>query len=214
MAKKKSYEDIYWGYLSDKLKLKTYQKVGVVLLILVFSGFAGWLWEFFLQEIDGGFRHLYVKGGNLLPWISLYAYGALIVVLLTRKIKRYPWAVFVVSVVATGLVEWFAGWIVYECCGGVRYWNYADRWWGVGNIDGFVCPASVTVFGLASLVLVYCLVPICIYMAQRMSKRVFLTLAIVLFAMVTVDEVVNLSLRAFGLPSAMDLYQKMGWVLK
>ena len=55
-TKRASYAD----YLDGKLKLELYQKIGVILLVVVFAGFAGWLWEFSLQEIGGKFQHLYM----------------------------------------------------------------------------------------------------------------------------------------------------------
>ena len=212
--KKKSYFEVYREYLHDKLKLETWQKVGIFMLVVVISGFAGWLWEFSLQEIDGGFRHLYIKGGNLLPWVNIYAYGAILVVLLTHRLKRYPWVVFVVSALATGLLELFAGWAVYTMGNGTRYWDYMDDWWGAGSINGFVCPASVCAFGLGALILVYWLLPSCIYLAQRMSKKVFLGVAIGLFTMVMVDDIVNLTLKNLNLPTAMNLYESWGWRYK
>lgn len=215
MAKrKKSYFTIYHEYLKKGVKLKTWQKVGVAMLVVVLAGFAGWLWEFCLQEIDGGFRHLYIKGGNLLPWINIYAYGALLIILLTYRLRRYPWAVFVVSAVATGLLEWFAGWVVYTVGNGTRYWNYMNDWWGVGSINGFVCPASVIAFGLGALALMYWLLPWCIYLAQKMSRKVFLGVVITLFVLVIVDDVTNLTLKNLGMPTAMNVYESLGWEYK
>lgn len=211
LPRKLTYKDVYSKYLQDKLKLECWQKVGILMLVVVIAGFAGWLWEFVLQEIDGGFQHFYIKGGNLLPWINIYAYGALLIVLLTYKLRRYPWAVFVVAAVATGLLEWFAGWVVYTVGNGTRYWNYMSDWWGAGSIDGFVCPASVCAFGLGALALMYWLLPWCIYLAQKMSRKAFLTLATVLFVVVILDDVTNLTLKNLGLKTAMDFYELIGF---
>ena len=98
------------------------------MLVVVIAGFIGWVWEFLLQEIFGGFKYLYIKGGNILPWINIYAYGALLIMLITYKIRRYPWVVFVVSALTCGLLEWFAGWVVYEVGNGTRYWDYRGQW--------------------------------------------------------------------------------------
>ena len=212
--KRKTYGEMYEDYLDGKLKLELYQKVGVVLLVVVFSGFAGWLWEFSLQEIAGGFKHLYIKGGNLLPWINIYAYGAILIIFTTYWMRRYPWAVFVVSALVCGVLEWFAGWIVYTVGNGTRYWAYYDDWWGVGSIDGFVCPASVCAFGVGALLLVYWLVPVCVRMAQKMSRKAFLSIAITLFTMVIVDDITNLTLKNLNLPTAMNLYESWGWKYK
>lgn len=201
----------YQNYLDNKLGLKKYQKVGVLLLVVVLAGFIGWVWEFILAEIDGGFQGLFIKGGNLLPWMNIYAYGAIIIMIVSYTFKRYPWVVFVLSAIFCGLLEWFAGWIVYTWGNGTRYWDYSNAWFGIGNINGFVCPASAFVFGLGALALIYVLLPACIELSLKMSKRAFLTLVISLFVIVMLDDVVNLILKNTGLPTAQDFYRGLGW---
>ena len=201
-------------YLNNKLKLKTYQKVGIVFLIVVLTGFIGWVWEFVLAEFEGHFQHLYIKGGNLLPWMNIYAYGALIIMAVSHKLKKYPWVVFLASSLACGILELFAGWIVYTVGNGTRYWDYSHSWWGIGNINGFVCPASAMVFGLGALALIYWLLPRVTYMACAMTKRAFLTLSITLFTVVMVDDITNLTLKNLGLPTAQNLYEALGWKFK
>ncbi|MBQ3475911.1 putative ABC transporter permease [Candidatus Saccharibacteria bacterium] len=201
-------------YIDGKLKLSTYQKIGILMLVVVFSGFIGWVWEFGLNEISGGFKHLYIKGGNFLPWINIYAYGALLVMVITYKFRQKPWAVFIISAIACGLLEWLAGWLVYTFGDGTRYWDYTKDWWGFGSINGFVCPLSVTVFGLGSLLLIYGLLPFCIHLAKKMSRREFLILSITLFVLVITDDVTNLTLKNLGLPTAMNFYESIGWVYK
>lgn len=213
MAKKKNNYS-FQKYLNGEIKLETYQKIGVVFLVVVISGFVGWVWEFLLQEISGGFKHLYIKGGNLLPWINIYAYGALVAIPVTYKIRKYPWAVFVVAGLAMGMVELIGGWLAYILYDGARYWDYSDKWWGVGNIDGFVCPVSAMIFGVGALLLVYVLLPFCVRVAERMSKRAFLTLTITLFAAVMVDDITNLTLKNLGLPTAQNFYECLGWRFK
>ena len=193
-------------------KLQTYQKIGIMLLIVVVSGFVGWVWEFLLVEIEGGFSHLYIKGGNLLPWMNIYAYGAILIIVTTYKLRKYPFAVFLVSAITCGLLEWFAGWVVYTVGNGTRYWDYSTSWVGIGNIDGFVCPASVTVFGLGALLLMYLVLPFCIKLSKTMSKRAFLTLSITLFTIIMVDDITNLTLKNLNLPTAQDFYKALGWV--
>lgn len=151
-----------------------------------------------------------MRGGNLLPWINIYAFGALAVIPLTYKIRKYPWAVFLVSALATGLVELVGGWLVYTIGDGTRYWNYDQGLWAIGSINGFVCLLSVAIFGVCSLMLVYLIVPTLIYLAKRMSRRAFLTLSITLFTLVMLDEVTNLTLKNCGLKTAMDFYRSLG----
>ena len=204
----------YHDYLDGKLKLATYQKVGIIFLIVVLTGFIGWVWEFLLAEIEGGFQHLYIKGGNLLPWMNIYAYGALLIMLVSYKLRKYPWAVFVASTIACDLLELVAGWLVYTIGNGTRYWDYRNSFWGFGNIDGFVCPASAIAFGLGALGLMYWLLPRVIFWARKLRRRTFLTLSITLFTVVMLDDITNLTLKNLGLPTAHNFYQALGWVYK
>lgn len=193
---------------SKKPKLQTYQKVGIAMLVFVISGFVGWLYEFLLAWVENG--HILMKGGNLLPWMNIYAFGAFLIIPLTYKLKKYPWAVFLVSALATGVLELTAGWLVYTVGNGTRYWNYCDGPWAFGSINGFVCPLSVTIFGLSALLLMYVVLPFCTKLAMRMSRRAFLTLAISLFVLILADELTNLTLKNLNLPTAIDLYQSLG----
>ena len=96
MSERKTFWESRREFLDKKIKLERYQKIGVLLLVIVLSGFAGWLWEFCLQEVSGGFQGLYIKGGNLSPWINIYAIGALFLVPATYKFRRKPWLVFLI----------------------------------------------------------------------------------------------------------------------
>lgn len=214
VRKREGYKEFFRRYIKGEVKLEKYQKIGILLLVVVFSGMLGWFWEFTLAEIGGHFQHLYIKGGNLLPWMNIYAYGALIIMLVSWKLKKYPWAVFLASAVATGALELFAGWIVYTVGNGTRYWDYTNAWFGWGNINGFVCPASAAAFGIGALLLIYWLLPHIVHLATRMTKRAFLTLSITLFTIIMVDDITNLTLKNLNLPTAQDLYLKMGWVFK
>lgn len=203
-----SYGQVFKTYLEKGFKLERYQKLGILFLVVVIAGFIGWVYEVIVGFIDlGGF---YMRGGNFLPWINIYAFGALAVIPLTYKVRKYPWAVFLVSALATGIVELVGGWLVYTIGNGTRYWNYDQGLWAVGSINGFVCPLSITIFGIGCLILVYLIIPVLIYLAKKMSKRAFLTLSIALFALVMLDEVTNLTLKNCNLKTAMDFYRSLG----
>lgn len=197
----------------EEAKLDKSQQVGVLLLIVVVAGFIGWLWEFLLAEFKGGFQNLYVNGGNFLPWMNLYAYGAVVLLLTSYRLRKHPWAVFATGAIVTGLLEWLAGWLVYTMGNGTRYWDYSKSAIGIGHINGFVCPASACAFGIGALLLIYVLLPRCIALAKRMPKRSFLALAIVLFALIMIDDLTNLTLKNMNKPTAQDFYVTRGWIL-
>lgn len=191
-------------------KLDKWQKIGILMLVVVISGVFGWIYEVILYFFDGGMKDFYMQGGNFLPWINIYAFGALLILATTWRLRKYPWAVFLISVVTTGLLELVAGWLVYTIGNGTRYWDYNNEIWNFGNIGGFVCLRSVLFFGVSALILTYLIMPFCIKLACKMSKRAFLALAISLFTIVMVDELGNLICKNLGLPTAMDFYRGIG----
>lgn len=209
---KRAFREVFHDYFNDTIKLEKWQWVGIMMLLVVFAGFFGWAYEFIFYYFDGGMGKFYMQGGNFLPWINIYAIGAILIVLTCWKIRRHPWAVFLVAFFVTGLLELVAGWLVYIVGNGTRYWDYNTEILNFGNIGGFVCLRSVLVFGISALFLMYVVVPVGIWLSQRMSKRAFLTLAITVFTLVMLDEVYNiLASKFFGWPDAMDFYRSMGW---
>ena len=209
---KKTLREVFREYMKGETKLERWQWVGLVMLLVVFAGCFGWLYEFIFYYFDGGTGDFYMQGGNFLPWINIYAIGAVPIVLCCWKLRQYPWAVLLLSMVIAGVVEFVGGWLVYVIGGGTRYWDYNVEIWNWGNIEGFVCLRSVLVFGFSSLFLMYAVVPFFLWLMGKMSKRAFMTLAITLFALVMVDEVYNLlASKFFDWPDAMDFYRSLGW---
>ena len=195
-------------YIEKGIKLKSYQKLGVAFLIVVLAGFTGWVLELVVGLIDKG--RFYMVGGNILPWMNIYAIGALLIIPITYKFRRYPWLVFVLAVAVSFVVELMAGWLVYTVGNGTRYWNYNDKPWNFGNVGGFVCLGSATVFATLAMFFMYVVLPFCINLSLKMNKKAFMTLATVLFVLVMVDEVTNLVLKNSDFPTAMDFYQSLG----
>lgn len=208
VKKKRTFKQIYRDYIDNKIKLERYQWVGILMLVFVIAGFVGWVYEFFVALIENG--EVYMVGGDFLPWINIYAFGALLILPAVYKFKKYPWAVFLTSVLVTGLLELVGGWLVYTVGNGTRYWNYDHGLWAWGSINGFVCPLSVTFFGIGALALIYLIMPALNWIAIRMSRRAFLILAIVLFSLVMVDELGNLIMKNMNQPTAMDFYRSVG----
>ena len=209
---KKAFREVFHDCFNDTIRLEKWQWVGIMMLLVVFAGFFGWVYEFIFYYFDGGTGEFYMQGGNFLPWINIYAIGAVLIVLTCWRIRKYPWAMFLVAFFVTGLLELVAGWLVYTIGNGTRYWDYNTEILNFGNIGGFVCLRSVLAFGVSALFLMYVVMPTGIFLSQKMSKRAFLTLAIIVFTMVMIDEVYNiLASKFFEWPNAMDFYRSMGW---
>ena len=77
---------VFTDYMNNNLSLEKWQKIGVLCLIIIFAGLFGWIYEFIFYFFDGGMKEFYFQGGNFLPWINIYAYGALLIFLSTLNI--------------------------------------------------------------------------------------------------------------------------------
>ena len=211
MSEKATFKETFRDYLDGKLEFEKNQKIAIFFRFVVLAGLGGWVWEFIFEIINRGGGGVYITGGNILPWINIYAIGGVLVTMLTHKFRKKPLLVFLISMVSTGLLELIGGWLVYQVGGGTRYWDYTDQWWGIGHINGFVCPASATVFGIGSLFFIYLLAPLSIYISQKFDQRKFLIVMTIIFSLVIVDEVTNLALKHLDLPYSINIYTALGW---
>lgn len=185
--------------------------LGICCLIVVIAGMFGWLYEFIFYYFNSGMKEFYWRGGNFLPWINIYAIGAVIIYFFTYKKRKKPLFVFFISVIATGLLEYAGGWFM-EHIMNVKCWDYSKEILSFGNIDGYVCLRSVLIFGLSSLLLMYIIVPLCFKLAKKMKKKNFLILSYTICAIFLFDELYNLIFaRILSLPRASEIYKQLGF---
>ena len=204
-------KDVFKNYLDKEFKLDKWQIIGVLCLVFVISGVFGWIYEFFFYFFNGGMEKFYWRGGNFLPFINIYATGAVMIFILSFKFRKNPFLVFLIAFVSTGLLEYFSGLVIYEFFG-LRFWDYNTEILNFLNIGGYVCLRSVSFFGLSALLLMYLIVPFCIYLSTKINKRLFLIISISIFSIFLFDEMYNLVFaRVLGLPRAHDVYESIGF---
>ena len=197
-------------YMNDKIKLEKYQKLGVFAFILLVSGLFGWVYEFIFYYFNSGMTTWYMRGGNFLPWINIYAIGAFLILFFCTKFKKKPWLVFILSVVITGLLEYFSGLAIYKILG-ERFWDYNTEIWNFGNIGGFICLRSVLFFGLSSFILMYVFNPVGIYLSTKLNKKAVIILSILIIVIILGDEIYNLVFtKVFNLRNAIQIYKTYG----
>lgn len=199
------------NYMNDKIKLDKWQIIGILCLVFVISGIFGWIYEFIFYFFNGGMEKFYWRGGNFLPWINIYATGAVMIFILSYRFRKNPFLVFLIAFVSTGILEYFSGLVIYECFG-LRFWDYNTEILNFGNIGGYICLRSVSFFGISALFLMYIIVPFCIYLSTNINKKTFLIISISLFSIFLFDELYNLAFsRLLGLPRAHDVYESIGF---
>lgn len=204
-------KDVFKKYMNGNIKLDLCRVLGVVFLVFIISGIFGWIYEFIFYYFNGGMEKFYWRGGNFLTFINIYAIGAVMILILSYKFRRNPFIVFLIAFISTGILEYFSGLVIYEVFH-LRFWNYNTEILNFGNIGGYICLRSVGFFGLSSLLLMYLIVPFCIYLSIKMSKKSFMILSISLFSIFLFDELYNLIFsRLLGLPRASDVYRCIGF---
>ena len=202
----------YLHYINDDIKFDKITFIGIICLIVVIAGVFGFLYEFIFYFLNSGMKTFYYRGGNFLPWINIYAIGSLMIFFITYKRRKDIFKVFILSMVICGVLEYIAGWGVYNLSDGARYWDYNTEILNFGNVDGYICLRSVLFFGLSSLLLIYLIVPFCFLLAKKINKKIFIIVSVTLCSIILADEIYNLSIaKILDLPRASDVYKQMGF---
>ena len=202
---------MYKDYLEKNHSFDKKTMIGIFCMIIVIGGVFGFLYEYLFYFFNGGMKEFYYRGGNFLPWINIYATGSVMIYIFTYKYRKSPLKVFLISVISTGLLEYFSGLGIYIIGDGLRYWDYNTEILNFGNINGFVCLRSVMFFGLSSLLLMYIIIPFCFHVASKSNKKVFLIVTISICSIFLADEFYNLIFtRIFNLPNAIKIYKSLG----
>lgn len=199
------------SYIEDEHKFDKQSMLGILCLIVVISSMFGFFYEVIFYFFNGGMKHLFWRGGNFLPWINIYAIGALIIYVLAYSYRKNPLKVFLISFFSCGILEFFSGLGIYIIGNGLRYWDYNTEILNFGNIGGFICLRSVLFFGISGLFLIYGVIPFCFYLAKKMNKKLFLIISVTLCSIVLLDEIYNLVItKVFNLPTSIDVYTSIG----
>ncbi len=181
----------YKDYLNKDHKFDKKTMLGIFCLIIVISGMFGWLYEVVFYYFNSGMTEIYWRGGNFLPWINIYAMGAILIYVLTYKKRKNSLFVFIVSMISTGILEYIGG-AFMEHIMHIKCWDYTNEILSFGNINGYVCLRSVLVFGLSALLLMYLIVPLCFYLAKKIPRKTFLILSYTICGIFLFDELYNL----------------------
>lgn len=198
------------NYINNDITFDKKTKLAIICLIIVISGIFGWLYEFIFYFFNSGMKTFYFRGANFLPWINIYAIGAVMIFLLTYKKRKHPIYIFLISIIASGILEYIGGYYM-EYFNDVRCWNYDEEILNFGNINGYVCLRSVLIFGIMGLLLMYLVVPFIFYLETKLNKKTFLIICYSLCFIFLADELYNLIFaNAFSLPRASSIYKKIG----
>lgn len=199
-------------YIDTDIQLTKKEKIVIFCLVFVIGGIFGWFYEFLFYWMNSGFRTFYWRGANYLPWINIYAYGSFLIIFLTYQFRKKPWLVLLISMISTGILEYCTGYVIYGKLGWIRCWDYNQEILNFGNVNGYICLRSITVFGVSGLILMYGMLPLFIKIAKEFNIKKMLILSILLFSIFFIDNAYNFMLyKYFPIPKASDFYQEKGF---
>ena len=198
-------------YIEKDVKLNKDQMLFICSSIIVISGFLGWFYEVIFYFFNSGMKQVYMRGSNFLPWINIYAYGAFLIILLTYKKRKHPLQVFLISGIATGVLEYISGYIIYGKLHLVKCWDYNQEILNFGNINGYVCLRSVTVFALCGLLLIYGILPLLIKISKSKNIKTIKNITMIVCIIFLLDEIYNLFIyKLLCLPKGSAVYKSLG----
>ena len=126
-----------------------------ILVCFFFMCFVGWVWEVSLSMISYG---RFVNRGVLHgPWIPIYGFGCVLILLLLKRFRMRPKVEFSMAVLLCGCIEYFTGFFLELTHNGQKWWDYTGYFL---NLYGRICAEGLLVFGVGGMAFVYVVAPL------------------------------------------------------
>lgn len=126
-----------------------------ILACFFFMCFVGWIWEVSLSMISYG---KFVNRGVLHgPWIPIYGFGCVLILLLLKRFRMRPKVEFSMAVLLCGCIEYFTGFFLELTHNGQKWWDYTGYFL---NLHGRICAEGLLVFGIGGMAFVYVVAPL------------------------------------------------------
>ena len=161
-------------YELEDINTKTAHKKGLFrfdysptdMLFLFFSFcIIGWIWEVSYKFVS---EHVLANRGTMYgPWIPIYGFGGLAIVLLLNRFKESKIKLFALTMIICAILEYLASFAL-EFIFNSSYWDYHDMFM---NVNGRICLAGLLAFGIGGLFGVYIAAPAISRIAGRFQKR-------------------------------------------
>ena len=161
----------------------------IYILLFFISSFIGYLYEVIYYLIDD--NELVNRGFLYGPYLPVYGFGAIFMIVLLKKFKKNPILVFLLSMLVTGLLEYLTGYGLYQI--------YHKKWWDYTglflNINGYVCFRSVLTFGIGGILLIYILEPLVCKLTNNISNKKYTIISVSLILILLIDFIFALIFR-------------------
>lgn len=113
--------------------------------------FIGWCIESAIVSFE---NKKFVNRGFLRgPYLPIYGFGAVFVLLISLPLKENPVAVYFCSMVGTTILEYVTGWAMEKILK-MKYWDYSDQKF---NLHGRICLLCSLFWGFLAILVTYVL---------------------------------------------------------
>lgn len=169
--------------------VKVQNNIFNIIEIFFVASIIGWIYEMIFYKVTENI--LENRGFLYGPYVPVYGFGAILIVLLLKRFKKNPLILFVGMALVTGILELIVGEFM------VAVWH--KRWWDYTglflNIDGQVCLRSVLSFAVGGLGLIYLIEPYINKFNERASSKSKKILCIAIIITMVIDLILCLTIR-------------------
>lgn len=176
----------------NEIKEETVEKqneIFNIIEIFFVASIIGWIYEMIFYKVTENI--LENRGFLYGPYVPVYGFGAILIVLLLKRFKKNPLILFLGMTLVTGVLELIVGEFM------VAIWH--KRWWDYTglflNIDGQVCLRSVLSFAIGGLGLIYLIEPYINKFNEKISNKSKKALCIAIIAIMIIDLILCLAIR-------------------
>lgn len=143
----------------------------------------GWIWEVLYVSAR---KRTWVNRGFLYgPWLPIYGFGAVMILLATLPVRGNLPLVFLFGMIGATALEYITG-VAMERIFHMRYWDYSENF---GNVNGHICVMASVGWGVASVLVTEFVHPPVERLVSKIPGAVLEGMDVVLVAAFTVDVV-------------------------
>lgn len=163
----------------------------------ILACFIGWIFETIFTAIY--FGYLQDRGMMVLPFLPIYGFGALLILIILKKPKPgiYNKIIYFISAFfVTSILEFFTGFALDKIFHNIL-WEYNTEFL---NIMGYVCLKASLVWGIFAIVYMLWIQPLFTNLLLKIPKKYRKNLIITTFSIFIIDYSINLIKIIINIP--------------
>lgn len=157
-----------------------------VFMFFITYSFLGYLMEVvYCSIID---KKLVNRGFLIGPYCPIYGFGYLLVVSILMPYKNNPLLFMTMAMFVTSTLEYITSYIM-EKLFKMKWWDYSHY---KMNLNGRVCLLNSTLFGIASMIMVYLIDPVIKEFYDKIDINLIYKIAMPLFIIFIIDLILSI----------------------